>query len=176
MKYLGYNTLCDYAFGIFLISWIALRHFLYNRVVYSAWRDLKDTVGYACYTSNSTTALPIPKNEPAAWSIQNAMAFNDDFICFTKPVHMTFIWLLVALQVITLVWLYMIIRVAYRVVMGAGADDTRSDAEDTADEADEVDEQGEDDLTRSSSRKTQEEKLKDDGSARHIPKRAVGSG
>lgn len=124
-------------------------------------------VGYACYTSNSTTALPIPKNEPAAWSIQNAMAFNDDFICFTKPVHMSFMWLLVALQVITLAWLYMILRVAYRVVMGTGAEDTRSDDEDTADESDEIDESDIEEI---------EGVLKNDTQTRHIPKRAVGSG
>lgn len=104
------------------------------------------------------------------------MAFDDDFICFTKPVHMSFIWLLVALQVITLAWLYMILRVAYRVVKGAGADDTRSDDEDTADEADEeeLNEAGVDKVKFSTAEKAQGVSQQSGGHARHILKVAVG--
>lgn len=51
---------------------------------------------------------------------------------------MTFVTLLSLLQVITLVWLYMIFRVAYKVVTGTGAEDTRSDDEDEGAEEDEA--------------------------------------
>lgn len=54
---------------------------------------------------------------------------------------MGFFWLLSMLQVITLVWLYMIGKVAYKVVTGTGAEDTRSD-----DEGDDGEEAEEDEL------------------------------
>lgn len=47
---------------------------------------------------------------------------------------MGFIFLLLALQVLTLMWFYMIIGVAVKVIKGGQAEDTRSDDEDSEDE------------------------------------------
>lgn len=47
---------------------------------------------------------------------------------------MGFIFLLLALQVLTLMWFYMIIGVAVKVIKGGQAEDTRSDDEDSGDE------------------------------------------
>ncbi|KAJ2990738.1 hypothetical protein NUW54_g8384 [Trametes sanguinea] len=47
----------------------------------------------------------------------------------TKEIYFGFFAMLVALQIIQLIWFWMICRVAYRVVTGQGAEDTRSDDE-----------------------------------------------
>lgn len=52
-----------------------------------------------------------------------------DYLFDAIPSHFTLVALLVVLQFILLIWFGMIVRVAYRVVTGAGAADTRSDEE-----------------------------------------------
>lgn len=59
-------------------------------------------------------------------------------VCFNQRMQAIYIMLLLALQVLTIVWFRMICCVAYRVLTGKGAEDSRSDDEDEADE-DEVD-------------------------------------
>lgn len=53
----------------------------------------------------------------------------DKFVCFNNRIRVSFLNLLLALQVLTLIWFGMIIRVAYRVLSGKGAEDVRSDDE-----------------------------------------------
>jgi acyl-CoA-dependent ceramide synthase len=60
-------------------------------------------------------------------------------VVFTKEILGTFVILLLALQVLTLMWFYMILRVAWKVIKGGGADDTRSDDEDDGEEEEEED-------------------------------------
>ena len=50
--------------------------------------------------------------------------------CWTNTVINTFLGLLGGLQIITIVWMYLIAKVAYRVVTGQGAEDVRSDESD----------------------------------------------
>jgi len=59
----------------------------------------------------------------------------------TPEVHFAFIVLLVALQCILLMWFVMIIRLAYRVVKGAHAEDDRSDDEGDSDDEEVEDEE-----------------------------------
>lgn len=54
---------------------------------------------------------------------------------------MGFIFLLLALQVLTLMWFYMIIGVAVKVIKGGQAEDTRSDDEDSEEEKEEEEEE-----------------------------------
>lgn len=134
LKYLGYGAICDYAFGIFLITWFFGRHIFYMLVVNSAWRDGLVMIPEGCYHPGSTIQTPAPD------ITQNPMLFIRQFyyptetVCFTKPILMGFIFLLLALQVLTLMWFYMIIGVAVKVIKGGQAEDTRSDDEDSEDE------------------------------------------
>jgi len=34
---MGYTTLCDIAFGVFMLSWFTMRHIFYCMVCYSVW-------------------------------------------------------------------------------------------------------------------------------------------
>lgn len=130
LKYLGYHVLCDYAFGVFLMSWVIGRHIFYIRVVVSAWKDSVRHIPFGCYTSNSSDPIPIIDGMSDYWTIAQTFSYSTDLVCFTKTIQMSFLALLVALQIITLCWFYMILAVAWRVVQGGVAEDTRSDDED----------------------------------------------
>ena len=37
LKYAGFSNACDAMFLLFLVSWIVLRHGVYNYIFYHAW-------------------------------------------------------------------------------------------------------------------------------------------
>ena len=57
-------------------------------------------------------------------------------VCWNENITLGFLGLLLALQGLLLAWLAMILRVAYNVLSGKGADDSRSDDEGEAEEDD----------------------------------------
>ena len=67
---------------------------------------------------------------------------NDGLICFDNKVKWAFISVLLFLEAIMLVWFGMIVRVAIRVIKGAGADDPRTDDEEEEDEEIDAEEKG----------------------------------
>ncbi|KZT62254.1 longevity assurance proteins LAG1/LAC1 [Calocera cornea HHB12733] len=103
-RYVGFDTAKDVAFVFFLISWFITRHVLFGAVIYSVYRDLPILVPYR-------------------WSPSTGLYLS-------RNAHIGFITLLVALQALLLLWFYMIVVVALRVVSGQGAEDVRSDEED----------------------------------------------
>lgn len=107
LRYLGYSKLCDFMFFCFLMSWIILRHGLYNYLYYHAW-------------TKASLLMPDAKCIPGVLQRR----------CWTNGVINTFLGLLGGLQIITIVWMYLIVKVAYRVVTGQGAEDVRSDESD----------------------------------------------
>jgi acyl-CoA-dependent ceramide synthase len=130
LNYLNYPTACDAAFGVFILTWFVTRHIFYNMVCYSLFsHSPSPDMEYACF--NSATGVKISDgggNE--IWS--NIMgSFNEPggVVCWNKKIMTWFLALLMALQVLTIIWFGMIIRVAYRVLSGNGAQDSRSDDE-----------------------------------------------
>ncbi|VVT45850.1 uncharacterized protein SAPINGB_P000922 [Magnusiomyces paraingens] len=109
LRYTGFQRACDATFVVFLFSWIVLRHGLYNYILYSAYTDVPRLLPPKCYYDEATGEL---------------------IRCFTKSAYYTFVGLLAILQGITIIWLYMIIRVLIRMLLGDSAVDSRSD-EDT---------------------------------------------
>lgn len=132
LKYLGYSTICDYAFGIFLITWFVGRHICYMLVVNSAWRDAL-MIPEGCYHPESTAQISMPDINQDYTLLIRQFYYPTETVCFSKSIIMGFIFLLLALQVLTLMWFYMIIGVAVKVIKGGQAEDTRSDDEDTED-------------------------------------------
>ncbi|CUM67525.1 uncharacterized protein PRCAT00005225001 [Priceomyces carsonii] len=108
LNYANYRRLCDSMFVLFLVSWIVLRHGLYNYLLYHTW-------------SKSEILMGDMKCVPG--KVQKR--------CWTQAIINSFLFLLGGLQVITLVWMYLILKVAYKVVTGKGAEDVRSDDDDT---------------------------------------------
>lgn len=52
-----------------------------------------------------------------------------DVVCYTPPIRYAFLALLIALQMLTIIWFGMVLRVAWRVLGGKAAEDSRSDDE-----------------------------------------------
>jgi len=111
-RYLALPTLCDATFVWFLVSWLVTRHILFMLAIRSLFADA-------------------PRFVPLEWSPEQGR-----FLSYESWI--AFLALLIALQFIQLLWFYMICRVAWRVISGQGAEDTRSD-EDNQEDALEVD-------------------------------------
>ena len=142
LKYLGHTTLCDVLFGLFMSSWFIARHVFYLMVCFSAW-GTKTIIPHGCFRGTGPASnLTGPFEAPAGRAyLLEPFISNDGLLCFEDSVRHGFIYVLGFLQVITIVWFGMIVRVAIRVLKGDGADDVRSDGE----EEDEEDEEEEDD-------------------------------
>ncbi|EEB07011.1 sphingosine N-acyltransferase Lag1 [Schizosaccharomyces japonicus yFS275] len=104
MKYMNFGRICDYAFVSFMLSWVYTRHYLYSRIVSVVIHHLPTIIG--------------------GLRLDLASGF-----LFNRPIYYNFIFLLVFLQVLVYLWFAMIVKVAFRVVTGAGAVDSRSDDE-----------------------------------------------
>jgi acyl-CoA-dependent ceramide synthase len=104
-KYAKFQKTCDAMFVLFLGVWLYSRHYMYYRIVESIWKDL-------------------PMLKEMRWDPANGY-----FISYRTKYF--FLVLFGILQVLLLFWLYLIIRVAYRVVAGVGAADNRSDDDDS---------------------------------------------
>lgn len=108
LKYAGFSNACDAMFLLFLVSWIVLRHGVYNYIFYHAWYKSVDLM----------------KNGQCVEGLNQKR-------CWTPVVIDAFLGLLGGLQIITCIWMYLILKVAYKVVTGSGAEDVRSDEDDT---------------------------------------------
>jgi acyl-CoA-dependent ceramide synthase len=148
LKYHGYNTACDLAFTVFILAWFLSRHVAYNFVVYSVYRDIPLYIPSGRYSTVTGQLLSTSLASPANETNKNAgkeILFNvlqpylrpGGDIYFHRAVTLWFFGGLVALQAICVVWFAMIVRVAYRVIKGVGAEDVRSDDEDEGDDEEE---------------------------------------
>lgn len=95
-----------------------------------------------CYDSKTGEMLKDRADLPSdggteilRWVVQ-PFTDPDGVICFNEHVRFTFLGLLLALQCILILWFAMICRVAYRVIRGGSAEDTRSDDEGDVSEED----------------------------------------
>ncbi|KAI6105631.1 TLC domain-containing protein [Pisolithus sp. B1] len=111
LRYVGLYTLCDVTFAFFLLSWLVTRHVLFVIAIKSAWFD---------------SVRLVPEN---GWAPERGAYFSH----FT---HQSFVSLLVFLEVLQVVWFWMICRVAWRVLTGQGASDHRSDEDNFVEDKD----------------------------------------
>lgn len=127
-----------------MITWLLTRHVCYLMVCWSIWHHVPQVMPYGCFDAPSGEQLTSNYNDFSFGSdvLTNLMKGWQDpngVVCFNPNIRMTFLGLLLSLQAITLVWFTMILRVAYRVLSGRGADEVRSEDEMEADtEDDEV--------------------------------------
>lgn len=110
LKYCGFQTVCDLMFLIFMISWIILRHGVYIYVLWFSWLKARVIMDADC------SKFPLE--------------YYNKRLCYTDFQIDIFLLLLAFLQIIMCIWMYMILRVAIRVIKGGSADDVRSDSED----------------------------------------------
>jgi very-long-chain ceramide synthase len=147
LKYLKFRLVCDIAFGAFMITWFVARHVSYMRVCWSIYAHLPEEVNYGCYRG-SASDLQGPFTVPDDYDHLLQPFFNPEgLVCWNAGIGKIFLGVLLALQGILLIWLSMIVKVAYKVVSGEGADDTRSDDE-ISEAEEEEEEEAEDTIDR----------------------------
>ncbi|KAF9006431.1 TLC domain-containing protein [Cyathus striatus] len=106
LRYINLQTACDVTFGCFILTWFVTRHFLFLFVIKSTIFDVPNILQFA------------------PWFIPETGFY------LVKRTHYTFCALLLVLQVLQIIWFWMICRIAWRVLKGDGASDDRSDEED----------------------------------------------
>jgi len=140
---MGYNTLCDYMFGVFMLSWFVARHVLYLMVCYSVWVQSSAIMPLGCFKGpegNRTGPFEVPSGSGALYPLE-PLWNTDGLVCYNETVKWSFLSMLLFLQGLTIMWFSMIIRVAVKVLSGNGAEDSRSD-----DEGDDLEEEEEDEV------------------------------
>jgi very-long-chain ceramide synthase len=124
-------------FGVFMLSWFLARHVLYLMVCWSVYEDSPRMAGPGCFKGNNAN-LEGPFDPPPGYAYLIEPFLNPGgLVCYNHTVMWAFLTPLLMLQGITIVWLFMIIRVAIRVIRGNGADDVRSDDEGDGEDEDE---------------------------------------
>ncbi|KAJ8123785.1 hypothetical protein ONZ43_g342 [Nemania bipapillata] len=130
LKALGFTTICDIIFGIFMVTW---------QMPPSCYKGVGE---------NMQGPLPVPENRSY---LLEPFRDHSGLICTTNEISNGFLAYLLILQAIMIPWSAAIIRVAYRVLRGDSAEDVRSDDEgedDTeVDEKDEFDNMVEEEVT-----------------------------
>lgn len=131
LKYLGYTTICDILFGVFVAVWLGSRHILFPLTCWSVYKDLPRITEPGCY-NGPLTDLSGPAPIPSGWShlIDPFVNPGNGTVCWNDNIMYVFLTYLVTLQVMMFVWSVFIIRVVIGVLKGAGAEDIRSDEED----------------------------------------------
>ncbi|AEO64901.1 258a2273-c774-4aaf-a5d1-49d1141cd151 [Thermothielavioides terrestris] len=140
LKYLGHQTMCDIMFGVFMFSWLIARHVLYLCVCYSVWAHTPEIMPTGCFKSaqGSLTGPLEPPTDKGLRYLLEPLWDSEGLFCYNDSVKWAFLAMLLFLQVLTLIWFTMIIRVAIKVLNGSSAEDVRSD--DEAGEDDDEDE------------------------------------
>lgn len=134
LKYLHFQRACDIMFGVFMVAWLACRHMIYMTVCWSIWKHIPEEIQYGCYIGSDEN-LQGPFPVPNDWS-HHIEPFHDPVgrICWNSSTQRLFLGMLLSLQALLLVWFVMILRVAYKVITGTGAEDVRSDSEEDDEE------------------------------------------
>ncbi|KAI0869071.1 longevity-assurance protein [Hypoxylon argillaceum] len=130
LKALGFTTICDIIFGIFMVTWFVTRHIFYLMVCWSVYADLPRIMPPSCYTgvgNDMQGPLPVPDNRSYL-----LVPFRDSsgIMCTSDGISTGFLAYLLTLQAIMIPWSAAIVRVALQVVRGDSAEDVRSDDED----------------------------------------------
>ena len=129
-KYFKYETSCNIAFGVFMITWLIARHVLYLQLCWSIYRDVPAEMNYGCY-SGTTAEMLTTDGYPDQWQYLFSPFLDiDGPICMNRTIKWIFLSYLMSLQVLSLIWFGMIVRVAVGVLRTGNAEDTRSDEED----------------------------------------------
>ena len=129
------STACDIVFGIFILAWFVARHVLYMVHFWSTSRSIGTLKTYGCYSSVTGERLSYDGGSELLSNILQPFYWPDGPVCFNQRVFVTLWGLLLVLQLLMIIWFVMIVRVAYRVLSGQGAEDTRSDDEDEIEES-----------------------------------------
>ncbi|KAJ5176397.1 uncharacterized protein N7482_002274 [Penicillium canariense] len=130
LKYLKFQNACNVAFGVFMTVWFITRHVFYNMLWWSIYKNVPQQMSYGCY-SGATAEMISTNGYPDSFAyLFGPFRGLENPICMNRTIKWIFLSFLLSIQLLSIVWLGMIVRVAYGVVYRGNAEDTRSDEED----------------------------------------------
>lgn len=173
LKYLHYELACNTMFGIFLATWLVARHGIYPNLCWSIYRDVPRVMPFACY-SGETMEMETDQSKLSRWRYFEPFFDQKGTICLDRNVKWIFLGLLLMLQVLSIVWFGMIIKVAFSMLKGEGASDTRSGDEDDGEEDEEENEEEEECEVRSNGKPTKSANGKAMTTSSEAPPRQTG--
>ncbi|KAK1528653.1 TLC domain-containing protein [Colletotrichum costaricense] len=139
LKYIGFTTLCDVIFGVFLLVWVWTRHVFYLMTCWSVYYDLPRSLKEPCFRGAPGNIEGPFSASKEGWS-HLLEPFKDPAgtVCFTDGIRYGFLTFLLALELVICAWSFFIIRVSVRVLKGAPAEDVRSDVDDEEEEEEKI--------------------------------------
>lgn len=137
LKYAGYTNLCDYVFGLFMVSWLVARHVIYVMVCWSIYAHTPEIMPTGCFKGSNNNLVGPVEPPPGLSYLFEPFYDPNGHVCYNETIKWAFLTPLILLQFITIFWFTMVIRVAMRVLRGHGAEDSRSDDEACGDEDEE---------------------------------------
>jgi len=105
LNYLQVGLIGDATFLVFVVSWIYTRHYILIRIIFFIYKYIPQDIQFIWDPSRGYVA--------------------------SRWLFYSFLGLLTSLEIILIIWLYMIMKVLWKVVRGQPPEDTRSDSEDT---------------------------------------------
>lgn len=143
-------------FGIFVATWLVARHGIYNSLCWSIYRDVPRVMPFACYRGETGQLETDANKLSSRWRYAEPFFDQKGTICLDRNVKAIFLGLLLMLQVLSIVWFGMIIKVIFNMFNGEGANDTRSSDEDEGEEEGEEEEEEEEEKNEKASRENEE--------------------
>jgi len=126
---MGHDTIADYLFGLFMVTWVILRHVLHLMICWSVYADIPNIISYGCYHGrNGAIEGPFPTPDGFAHLLE-PFRNPEGTVCWNNGIKWGFLSALLFLQGICIMWFAMIVHVAIKVLSGNPADDVRSDDE-----------------------------------------------
>ncbi|KAL4978152.1 TLC domain-containing protein [Aspergillus desertorum] len=129
LKYLKYEMACNVAFGVFMVVWAISRHIMYPLLCWSIFKDVPAVMPWGCYSGATGELISTDGYPDRVMHLFSPFLDIDGPICMNRTIKWIFLSSLLALQVLSIIWFSMVIRVAVGVLRTGNAEDTRSDDE-----------------------------------------------
>ncbi|KAK1138663.1 hypothetical protein N8T08_002095 [Aspergillus melleus] len=129
LKYLKFEKTCNIAFGVFMGTWLVTRHMMYPLLCWSIYKEVPAKMAYGCY-SGTTAEMISTDGYPDTFTYLFYPFLNlDGPICMNRTIKWIFLSFLLSLQLLSIIWFAMVVRVAVGVLRTGNAEDSRSDDE-----------------------------------------------
>ncbi|KAF5989783.1 hypothetical protein FBULB1_628 [Fusarium bulbicola] len=130
LKYMKLQSLCDFMFGAFVVSWVLCRHTAFPMVCWSVYAHSLAITGPNCFVGSGKNIIG-PQEVPADgyFYLLEPLIYTNGRVCYDYTIKTLFVSGLLFLEALMLVWFVMIVKLVIRVLRGGNAQDTRSDNE-----------------------------------------------
>ncbi|KAF5974825.1 sphingosine n-acyltransferase lag1 [Fusarium coicis] len=139
LKYIKLQSLCDFMFGAFVVSWVLCRHVAFPMVCWSVYVHSLAIAGPKCFVGSGKNIIG-PSEVPAHgyFYLFEPLIYTNGRVCYDYTIKTLFVSGLLFLEALMLVWFVMIVKLVIRVLRGGNAEDTRSDNEEEEQEEEEL--------------------------------------